>query len=315
LDEGRRYDVSTRQVPRTRFGSWLDSHVAGYALVSPYFLVFAVFGLFPLVFTFWVSLHDWSLLGGHTWTGIDNYRELIGDEYFYNAMRNTFGIFLLATVPQLVAAMGIAHLLNRRLRGRTLWRMSVLLPNITSVAAVGIIFTLIFARDYGLANWMLGHVGVDPVAWQEHRWSSWLAISVMIDWRWTGYNALIFLAALQAVPNDLYEAAELDGAGGFKQFRHITVPMLRPTLIFVSVISIIGGMQLFTEPLIFNTGANAISGGTTRQFQTLTMYLYEKAFTGQEFGYASTVAWVMFLIIAVMGALNFLLLRRLRSAD
>jgi cellobiose transport system permease protein len=308
--------MSTVGVARSRrVRSWLDTHVAGYALVSPYFIVFAIFGLFPLAFTLWVSLHDWSLLGPHTWTGLGNYRELAGDPYFWNALRNTLGIFVLATVPQLLAALAIAQLLNRRLRARTVWRMGVLLPNVTSVAAVGIIFTLIFARDFGIANWLLDKGGVDAIAWQDHKWSSWLAISIMVDWRWTGYNALIFLAALQAVPHELYEAAELDGAGSWHQFWNITIPMLRPTIIFCAIISTIGGIQLFTEPLIFNSGANAITGGTTRQFQTLTMYLYEKAFTGQEFGYASTVAWVMFLVIAVVGAINVVLLRRLRSVD
>ncbi len=125
---------------------------------------------------------------------------------------------MLATVPQLLLALVLAQLLNQRLRARTFWRMGVLLPNITSVAAVGIIFTLLFARDFGLVNWLLGHVGVDPIDWQEHRWSSWLAISTMVDWRWTGYNALIFLAALQAVPQDLYEAAAIDGASPVRQF-------------------------------------------------------------------------------------------------
>ena len=223
---------------------------------------------------------------------------------------------MLATVPQLLMALVLAQLLNQRLRARTLWRMGVLLPNITSVAAVGIIFTLLFARDFGLVNWLLGHVGVDPIDWQQHRWSSWLAISTMVDWRWTGYNALIFLAALQAVPADLYEAAEIDGASPVKQFWHITVPMLRPTIIFVSLISTIGGIQLFTEPLLFNSGANAITGGTTRQFQTLTMYVYEKAFTGQEFGYAASDR-----LGDVPGdrassrCINALLLRRLRGVD
>lgn len=302
--------------PRSRrVRSWIDTHLSAYGLIAPYFLVFAVFGLFPLCFTFWVSLHDWSLLGGHTWVGMENYRALMTDPYFWNAVVNTLGIFVLATVPQLLLALVIAQLLNQRIRGRTGWRMAVLLPNVTSVAAVGIIFTLIFARDFGVANWLLAQVGVDPVGWQDHRWSSWLAISMMVDWRWTGYNALIFLAALQAVPQELYEAAEIDGATPRRQFFEITIPMLRPTLLFVALISTIGGIQLFTEPLIFNSGANAISGGTTRQFQTLTMYLTEKAFTGQAFGYASTIAWVMFLLIAVVGALNVVMLRRLRSAD
>jgi cellobiose transport system permease protein len=289
--------------------------VAGYAFISPFFILFAIFGLFPLLFTFWVSLHDWSLLGDHTWIGFDNYRDLFGDDHFWNAMFNTLGIFVVATVPQLLMALVLAQLLNQRLRARTLWRMGVLLPNITSIAAVGIIFTLLFARDFGLVNWLLGHVGVEPISWQQHRWSSWLAISAMVDWRWTGYNALIFLAALQAVPRDLYEAAQIDGASPAKQFWHITVPMLRPTIVFVSIVSTIGGIQLFTEPLLFNSGANAITGGTTRQFQTLTMYVYEQAFPGQEFGYASSVAWVMFLLIAVIALINVLLLRRLRGVS
>jgi len=290
--------------------------VTGYAFISPFFIVFGVFGLFPLLFTFWVSLHDWNLLGDKSWVGMENYQTLLSDDHFWNALVNTLGIFVVATVPQLLVALILAQLLNQRLRARTLWRMGVLLPNITSIAAVGIIFTLLFARDFGLVNYLLGHLGVDePINWQQHRWSSWLAISTMVDWRWTGYNALIFLAALQAVPKELYEAAEIDGASSVKQFRHITVPMLRPTIVFVTLISTIGGIQLFTEPLLFNSGANAITGGTTRQFQTLTMYVYEQAFPGQEFGYASSVAWVMFLLIAVIALINFLLLRRLRGVN
>jgi cellobiose transport system permease protein len=288
--------------------------VAGFAFISPFFIVFAAFGLFPILFTFWVSLHDWSLLGEHSWAGLANYSQLLADDRFWTALVNTLGIFVLATVPQILMALGLAQVLNQRIRGRTFWRMGVLLPNITSVAAVGIIFTLLFARDFGLINWLLGQVGVDTIDWQEHRWSSWLAISTMVNWRWTGYNALIFLAALQAVPKDLYEAASIDGAGQLRQFRSITIPMLRPTIIFVSLISTIGGIQLFTEPLLFNSGSNAISGGNTHQFQTLTMYLYEQAFVGQEFGYASTIAWVMFLVIAIVAGINALLLRRMRTA-
>ncbi|MET1058290.1 MAG: sugar ABC transporter permease [Nocardioides sp.] len=305
----RRHGRSSRGAPR-------EERVAGYAFVSPFFLVFAVFGLFPIVFTLWVSLHDWSLLGGKEgWAGMDNYSALLSDDNFWNALVNTLGIFLVATVPQLLLALGLAQLLNERLRARTFWRMGALLPNITSVAAVGIIFTLLFARDFGLVNWLLGMVGVDPIGWQDHRWSSWLAIAVMVDWRWTGYNALIFLAALQAVPKDLYEAAAIDGASSWRRFWSISVPLLRPTIVFVTLVSTIGGIQLFTEPLLFNSGANAITGGTTRQFQTLTMYLYEKAFTGLDFGYAAAIAWAMFVVIAIVGAVNALLLRRLRSVD
>ena len=294
-----------------------DTKLAPYAFVSPFFIVFAIFGLFPLVYTAWVSMHDWSLLAGDQgYVGFANYRELFGDPDFWNAFVNTIGIFILATVPQLVIATVLAQVLNGRMRGRTFWRMGVLLPNVTSIAAVGIIFGLIFARDYGIVNWLLGHVGLDePIDWQAHRWSSWLAISVMVDWRWTGYNALILLASLQAVPKELYEAARIDGASAWRQFWTITVPMLRPTIIFVTIVATIGGIQLFTEPLLFGSGVNAIAGGTTGQFQTVAMYLVQQAFTGQRFGYASTIAWVLFMFIAVFAIINVALLRRIKSVD
>jgi cellobiose transport system permease protein len=286
-----------------------------YLFVAPFFLLFGAFGLYPLLRTFWVSLHDWSLLGTHSWVGVDNYVELVGDPYFWNAVRNTLGMFVLATVPQLLLALVLAAVLNRRLRMRTLFRLGVLVPNVTSVAAVGIIFTLIFARDFGIVNWLLEQLGVDPIDWRSGRLSSWTAISVMVDWRWTGYNALILLAAMQAIPQDLYDAAAVDGAGPWRRFRSITVPMLRPTLLFVVIVSTIGGVQLFTEPLLFNSGAGALAGGTQRQFQTVAMYLVEEAFPGQDFGYAAAIAWVMFVLIAIVSVVNVWLISRIRSAD
>jgi cellobiose transport system permease protein len=286
-----------------------------YVFISPFFLVFAVFGLFPMVFTFWVSLHDWDLIGTRSWVALGNYEKLFADGYFWNAVVNTFGMFILATIPQYVLALWLAHTLSRRIRMRTLFRLGVLVPNVTSVAAVAVIFSMIFARDFGFANWVLGLVGIDPVDWTAHRWSSWLAISVMVDWRWTGYNALIFLAAMQAIPRDLYEAAEIDGASQRRQFFSITIPMLRPTLIFASIISVIGGVQLFTEPLLFNAGASAITGGTLRQFQTVTMYLIENAFGRFELGYGAAIAWMVFLIILVVSFVNFLIINRIKSAE
>jgi cellobiose transport system permease protein len=304
-----------RSAWRRRLSRW-EVRYSPYLFISPYFALFAVFGLFPLLFTVWVSLHDWSLLGEHSWVGLDNYRELLGAEYFRNALLNTIGIFVLATGPQVLGALALAALLDRQLRFRTFWRLGVLVPTVTSVAAVGIIFSLIFARDTGLVNWFLSFVGVDsPINWQASKWSSWLAIATMIDWRWTGYNALILLAALQAVPRELYEAADVDGASAWRQFWSITVPMLRPTLIFVVIIATIYGTQVFTEPLLFNTGSGAMLGGTTRQFQTVAMYLVENGFTHLELGYASAVAWVLFLVIAVLSLVNLALLRRIRGVD
>jgi cellobiose transport system permease protein len=295
-----------------RLLSRIDLAWSPYLFVAPFFLIFGVFGIFPLLYTAWVSLHDWDITGSNGFVGFDNYAVLFGDPDFWNAVVNTVGIFVLATVPQLLIALVLASLLNQRLRGLTLMRMGVLLPIVTSVAAVGIVFSQIFDRDAGMVNGLLGLIGVQPLDWRADKWSSWLAISTMVNWRWTGYNALIYLAAMQSIPRDLYEAATVDGASKVRQFRSITVPMIRPAIIFTVIMSTIGGMQLFTEPLIFGQGTTAMLGGSLRQFQTVSMYMFEKAFHDFDLGYGSAVAWMIFLLIAVLGLINFLLIRRTR---
>jgi cellobiose transport system permease protein len=295
-----------------------DVRFSPYLFVAPFFAIFAVFGAFPLVYTAWVSLTDRNLLRPNTqFVGLANYTALIHDSYFWNAVENTLGIWVLSTVPQLVLALGIAHLLNTQLRARTFFRMGLLLPQVTSLVAVALIFTQLFDFHYGLVNYVLNQFGIPNVDWEAGTLSSWFALSVMVTWRWTGYNALIYLAAMQAVPDELYEAASVDGAGTFRQFLHVTVPMLRPTIIFTVVISTIGGLQLFTEPYLFEPIKQAATGGANRQYQTVAMYLYEKAFGGSEFkfGYASAIAWTLFLMIAAISLVNFALVRRIRSAE
>ncbi|GGN03155.1 sugar ABC transporter permease [Lentzea pudingi] len=290
----------------------LDSKWAPYLYVAPFFVIFAAFGLFPLVYTAWVSLHEWDIAGQGGFVGLDNYTTLFGDPDFWNATVNTIGMLVLATVPQLFGALVLASLLNQKLRGLTFLRMGVLLPIVTSVAAVGIVFSQIFDRDAGMANGLLGLLGVSPVDWHADKWSSWTAIATMVNWRWTGYNALIYLAAMQAVPKDLYEAATVDGASKVRQFFSITVPNIRPAILFTVIMSTIAGMQLFTEPLIFAQGGFAISGGSLRQFQTVSMFMFEKAFRDFDYGYGSAVAWVIFLLITLLAVVNFLITRRSR---
>jgi cellobiose transport system permease protein len=295
-----------------------DEKVAPYVLIAPFFVIFAVFGVFPLLYTAYVSMTDRNLLDPtFAFIGLDNYRQLVGDDYFWNAVTNTLGIWVLSTVPQLLIALGLATLLNRSLRVRTLFRMSVLLPQVTSLVAVALIFTELFAHDYGLVNYLLNQVGIASVDWEAGRLSSWAALSVMITWRWAGYNALIYLAAMQGIPDELYEAAEIDGATRWQQFRYITIPQLRPTIIFTVIVSTIGGLQIFTEPFLFESNPGVAQGGSGRQFQTVTMYLYEKAFAGGQFdfGYASAIAWCLFLLIIVISIFNFLVVRRIRSAE
>ncbi len=300
--------------------TWLykvDTRVSPYVYIAPFFLLFAVFGLWPLFYTAYVSLFDWSLLKDeHTFIGLQNYGEMFQDSYFWNALFNTVSILALSTIPQLLLSLLLAHLINRRLRLKTFWRLGMLLPNVTSVVAVAVIFSQLFGRDFGLINWTLEHLGLGRVDWQAGVLSSHIAISTMIIWQWAGYNALIFLAAMQAVPKELYESATLDGATEFQQLRQITIPSIRPTIIFVVMVSTIFGLQVFAQPQLFAGGGGgaALTGGSDRQFQTLTLYLYEHGFSrGFEFGYASSVAWVMFLVIVVFAFINYRLVRRIKK--
>jgi cellobiose transport system permease protein len=309
--------VGRRRAARRRLHR-LDARLSPYLYVGSFFLIFCAFGLFPLGYTAWMSLTDRNLLEPTThFIGLDNYAELLRDEYFWNAVKNTFAIWVISTVPQLVLALGLAHLLNTKLRAKTFFRMGVMLPQVTSLVAVALIFTQLFSRDYGFFNYLLGGIGIGPIDWEAGQISSWVAISTMVTWRWTGYNALLYLAAMQAIPDDLYESAAIDGAGRWKQFWHITVPMIRPTIIFTVIVSTIGGLQLFTEPYLFQPIKQGALGGSARQYQTISMYLYEKSFGSSQFdfGYAAAIAWCLFLIIVVVSFVNFLLIRRIRSAE
>jgi len=295
-----------------------DTKISPYAYISPFFLLFFAFGLFPLAYTAWVSLYDWNLLSSEqTFVGLDNYAELLADEYFWNAAFNTLSIGVLSAVPQLLFALWLAHLLNRPLRAQTFFRVTLLLPNVTSVVAVVVIFSQLFGREFGLINMVLEAFGLGRIDWQAGTATSHAAIATMIMWRWTGYNALIYLAAMQAVPRELYEAATLDGASTFRQLVSITIPMIRPTIIFTVIVSTIGSMQVIAEPMLFGAQVSAgamATGGADRQFQTLALYLYEQGFRSFEFGYASAAAWVMFLLVVIVVGINFLLVRRMRGS-
>ncbi|MCE6996781.1 sugar ABC transporter permease [Saccharothrix sp. S26] len=292
----------------------LDVKVSPYLYIAPFFILFAVVGLFPLLYTAYISLFEWELgADEQPFIGIDNYTTLLADSQFWNAMVNTFSIFAISTIPQVIIAVLLAALLNTALRGRTGWRMGVLLPYVASLVALTIIFGDLFGVQYGTINNIIEFFGFDRIDWQADRWWSHVAIATMVNWRWTGYNALIVLAAMQAIPRDVYEAAWVDGASKARQFISITLPMLRPTLIFVVVTSTIGGLQIFTEPLLFSPSAGA-NGGATNQYQTVVLYMYQAGFQSQDLGYASAMAWVLFIVIIAIAGINFLLTRRLASS-
>jgi len=290
----------------------LGEKLGPYAYIAPFFIMFGIFGLFPLVFTGWVSLHDWQPLATEqTFIGLENYRVMLEDPRFWKAIGNTFSIFLMSTVPGLILSLIIASVLNNRsLRVKTFWRMALLLPNITPLVTTTIVFGAVFARDYGPLAWVIDLLGLPEVAWDAHPFTTQLVISLMVIWRWTGFNALIFLAAMQAVPASLYESAEIDGADRWQTFVHVTLPSIRPTILFSVVTSTVGGMQIFTEALLFTDPM----GGNNGQGLTMTLLVYGQAFNSFHFGYASAIAIALLLIVLVIAGINFLLARLVRSA-
>jgi cellobiose transport system permease protein len=290
----------------------LDVKVSPYLFISPFFILFLLVGLFPLAYTAFVSVHDWGLIAGRgEFVGLQNYLDVVGQTNFAKATRNTFSIFLISSIPQVITAIAIAAVLDQNIRAKTFWRMGVLLPYVVAPVAVALIFSRLFADQSGLINELLGFIGVDPIRWHAEVLPSHVAIATMVNFRWTGYNTLIFLAAMQAIPRDVYEAAIIDGASRLRTFFSVTVPMLRPTLIFVIITATIGGLQIFDEPRMFDQLGQ---GGSDRQWLTLTMYLYELGWGPQKsFGQASAVAWILFLIIIVIGLINFMITRRVAS--
>ncbi|WP_367129403.1 carbohydrate ABC transporter permease [Saccharothrix sp. HUAS TT1] len=291
----------------------LAERLSPYAYIAPFFVIFGVFGLLPFAFTFYVALFDWNPIGDQVFIGVDNFTRMFADPRFWNATGNTVSIWALSTVPQLLLALVLAHVLNHaRLRFALFFRMSVLVPYVTSVAATAIVFAQLFDRDYGLLNWLLGLVGVEPVDFVQSTWGSHVLIATMVTWRWFGYTTLLYLASLQSVPRAVFEAAAIDGAGPWQRFRHITVPSLRPVIIFTVVTSTIGGLQIFTEPLLIASGA-PLTCGAVRQCQTLTLFLYEQGFGQFEFGYGSAIGVALFVMVVVIAAINYLLSTRIKA--
>ena len=294
---------------RERLSRW-DVRFSPYVYISPFFILFLIVGMFPIAYTAVVSVYDWSLIGGKgEFVGLQNYRDVLDNPYFWKSAVNTLSIFLLSSGPQIVIALGLAGLLDTALRGATFWRMGVLLPFVVAPVAVGIIFGSLFGDRYGLINQGLEWLGMSGVAWHTDRLASHFAIATMVNWRWTGYNALLLLAAMQTVPRDLYDAAAIDGANRFRQFTSITVPSIKPAVIFVVITSTIGGLQIFAEPRMFDSTL-AQNGGSDRQFSTMTMLVYDFGWHLRDLGRASATAWLLFLLIVVIALVNYFLSRR-----
>ena len=308
----KRMSTSPGSGGSTRLGSLLtrwDYRYSPYLYILPFFVLFAVVGIAPLLYTTWVSLNDWNLIAGQgAFVGFDNYAAVLGKADFWIALRNTLSIFVITMVPHLVLGLLIAAALDRNLRGGTFWRMGVLVPYVVMPVAIALIFNSFFADQSGLANEMLTRVGLNPIGWHQDALASHVAIATMVNFRWLGNTALILLAGMQAIPRDLYEAASVDGASIPRQFFSITIPQLRPTLIFVILTMTIGGLQIFAEPRLFDFQGQ---GGPDKQWLTLPLYIYNLGWRDLDFGRASAASWLLFLIIVVFALINLFVSSRI----
>jgi multiple sugar transport system permease protein len=282
--------------------------LAGYAFVAPALLFLVVFAFGPFLFTVYVSLHDWNMLTPATtmpWRGFENYSYLIFEDPLF---RETFGnslVFAISNVTITSAlALGLALLLNSNVRLRALWRAIYFLPYITSTVAVSIVWHNLYHPSYGLFNGVLGLLGLPAqryISSVEQAMPSMVAVAV---WIGVGYYMILFLAGLQAIPLDVYEAATVDGADTWARFRSITLPLLRPTLLFVVVVSTLASLQIFDLPFIL-TG----EGGPVNATNTVVLYMYQTAFSFTRFGRATAMAVLLFLVIFVVTLIQLRLLR------
>jgi lactose/L-arabinose transport system permease protein len=270
-----------------------------YGFLAPYLLIFAAFWVWPILYSFWLSFLFTRRLPW-TFNPEANWGRLIQDPAFLNALGNTL-LILLVQVPIMIAlATALAVLLNSSLlRARGLMRFAFFAPVVVGEVAYAAVFRLMFSEDLGIVNKSLAAIGLSEVGWFSSPTAATALIIMAVTWRWAGYNAIIILSGLQSIPDDVYEAATLDRVSRWKQFVHITLPLLRPVILFCVVLSVIGTMQLFVEPfLITNEGG---PGGAT---ETLGLFLYRQGFQSGNFGYASAVAYTITALAVAISLLN-----------
>ena len=281
-----------------------------YVLLSPFVLLFLVFGVFPLCFSFYLAFQTWEPTAGLAsmkFVGLDNFAFAITDEWFWKSLKNTAWLALASGVPQHLIAIPLAYFIHTSFkRTRNAVIGAYFLPYITSTVAIAMMFSTLFSTDYGLINLTLRGLSNlpvlgelfphDPIDWLNRAENVKPAVALVVFWRYVGFNTVLYLAALQTIPKDIYEAATMDGAGRWQQFWFITLPSLKPMIYFGVTLSVVGGLQLFEEPFILTGGR----GGTDQAGMTTAMYMYRTAFEFNDFGAASALSWLLFVFVALL---------------
>jgi lactose/L-arabinose transport system permease protein len=278
----------------------LSKKAAPYVFIAPAVILFLVFMVYPIVYSFLLSFQKQNDDGDLVWVGLANYQRLLGDSKFFQALGNTVLILIVQVPIQLSLAMFLAVLLNSKyLWFRGLFRSIYFLPAITALSAVSIVFLILFQENNGFVNYILSIIGIKPIPWFRDPFWNQVLLILAITWRWTGYNMVIYLSGLQSIPGDLYEAAAVDGATRTGQFFRITLPLMRPVILFTTIFSTIGTLQIFDESYLLTRGG---PGDST---MTVGFLLYRTAFQQANFTYASTIAYGLLILIVILSLLQF----------
>ena len=288
---------------------------AAWGFVAPALIAIAIFFAVPVFAALLISLTDFDIyaladIGNVRFVGLQNYERLFANPLFWGAMKNT-GLFALLGVPLSIAmSLGAAVILNARVvKWRPIWRVMFFAPYVTTLVATAVLWNYLLHTKYGVINWALQGIGLPAVDWLGQPSTSIPAILLFVVWKIFGYNMLIFLAVLQTVPDDLYEAARIDGAGTWKQFKHVTLPAIAPTLLLVSIISVAGFFQLFAEPYVMT------QGGPAQSTVTVLYFMYEEGFKWWNLGSASAVAFILFLCILAVTLVQLAVAKRMGAYE
>jgi ABC-type sugar transport system permease subunit len=271
-----------------------------YVLISPFFIIFFIFQLLPIAFSIFLSFADWNGMSAIKFTGLENFITMFQDAKFWNSLRVSLIITVVCILVGTAGSMLLAILLEKvedRLAG--ILRVIFFLPSVTSVVVITYIWKQMYSTDYGYFNALLTKIGLPPQDWLSDPKLAMPALLIMLIWAGLGWDALIITSGLRAIPDELYDSGKVDGTNDWTEFRHITLPLLRPTLLFILVTSVIYLWGLFAQPNLL-TG-----GGPLRVTQPVAMYLYQQAFTYHKFGYASAIAVVLSIIMFISSYLNF----------
>ncbi|MBI2865671.1 MAG: sugar ABC transporter permease [Chloroflexi bacterium] len=305
------FDGRTVSVPRVRVKESTRRSLWAYLFISPFYLSFLVFGLFPIAFSFYLAFTRWTP-SENTWVGLANFQNMLIDSLVHKSVLNSLWLMGVVTVFQVGLALLIAFVLNAKgMKGRDFWRAVLFLPYITSPVVLGLVWGVIFAYN-GFFNYLLARVGIGPVDWLGYVTGSglWIkpAVAIVTIWQYIGWNIILFSAGLKSIPNELYEAAMIDGASQKDVLLRITLPLLKKVTFFIVSITIIGSVQIFDVPLMLLGGVagagSGTLGGADSAGLTMTMSLYETAFNYGQFGYAAAIAVLLFAIILVLTVVN-----------